>query len=86
MPRHGGTWPTTEWNALVVMEKTEIDARAAFPDFKLVFTNKGEKTVRLFDDFYPLKDNGPNIFHKDFSKTNTRAEERSCVVQPQVSN
>jgi len=45
----------------VVMEKTEFDARAAFPDFKLVFTNKGEKTVRLFDDFYPLKEHGPNI-------------------------
>ena len=45
----------------VVMEKTQFDARAAFPDFKLVFTNKGEKTVRLFDDFYPLKDHSPNI-------------------------
>lgn len=45
----------------VVMEKTEFDARAAFPDFTLVFTNKGEKTVRLFDDFYPLKKEGPNI-------------------------
>ena len=45
----------------VVMEKTEFDAREAFPDFKLVFTNKGEKTVRLFDDFYPLKEYGPNI-------------------------
>ena len=45
----------------VVMEKTQFDAREAFPDFKLVFTNKGEKTVRLFDDFYPLKDDGPNI-------------------------
>ena len=45
----------------VVMEKTRFDAGEAFPDFKLVFTNKGEKTVRLFDDFYPLKDDGPNI-------------------------
>lgn len=27
----------------------------------LVFTNKGEKVVRLFDDFYPLKEEGPNI-------------------------
>ena len=43
----------------VVMEKTRFDARAAFPDFKLVFTNKGEKTVRLFDDFYPVKEDGP---------------------------
>ncbi len=38
----------------VVMEKTQFDAREAFPDFKLVFTNKGEKTVRLFDDVYPI--------------------------------
>lgn len=53
----------------VVMEKTEFDARETFPDFKLVFTNKGEKTVRLFDDFYPLKDYGPNIFIKIFLKT-----------------
>ncbi len=50
----------------VVMEKTEFDARETFPDFKLVFTNKGEKTVRLFDDFYPLKDYGPNIFIEIF--------------------
>ena len=26
----------------VVMEKTRFDARETFPDFKLVFTNKGE--------------------------------------------
>ena len=37
----------------VVMEKTRFDTRETFPYFKLVFTNKGEKTVRLFDDFYP---------------------------------
>lgn len=45
----------------VIMEKTTFDPRAAFPDFTLVFTNKGKKTVRLFDDFYPSKGNGPNI-------------------------
>lgn len=45
----------------VVMEKTRFDAREAFPDFKLVFANKGKKNVRLFDDFYPLKGYGPNI-------------------------
>ena len=55
----------------VVMEKTEFDARETFPDFKLVFTNKGEKAVRLFDDFYPLKDYGPNIFIKIFLKRET---------------
>ena len=53
---HAAAWGDMADNGVecsVVMEKTEFDARAAFPDFKLVFTNKGEKTVRLFDDFYP---------------------------------
>lgn len=54
----------------VVMEKTEFDAREAFPDFKLVFANKGEKTVRLFDDFYPLKGYGPNICIEIWRKEN----------------
>ena len=61
---HAAAWGDMADNGVecsVVMEKTEFDARAAFPDFKLVFTNKGEKTVRLFDDFYPLKDHSPNI-------------------------
>lgn len=54
----------------VVMEKTEFDAREAFPDFKLVFANKGKKTVRLFDDFYPLKEEGPNIRIEIWRKEN----------------
>ena len=61
---HAVAWGDMADNGIecsVVMEKTRFDAREAFPDFKLVFTNKGEKTVRLFDDFYPLKDDGPNI-------------------------
>ena len=61
---HAAAWGDMADNGVecsVVMEKTRFDAREAFPDFKLVFTNKGEKTVRLFDDFYPLKDDGPNI-------------------------
>ena len=51
---HAAAWGDMADNGVecsVVMEKTEFDARAAFPDFKLVFTNKGEKTVRLFDLF-----------------------------------
>ena len=60
----------------VVMEKTEFDARAAFPDFKLVFTNKGEKTVRLFDDFYPLKDDGPHISIEIFRNWEKRKGKR----------
>ena len=55
---HAAAWGDMADNGVecsVVMEKTRFDAREAFPDFKLVFTNKGEKTVRLFDDFYPLK-------------------------------
>ena len=61
---HAAAWGDMADNGVecsVVMEKTRFDARETFPDFKLVFTNKGEKTVRLFDDFYPLKDDGPNI-------------------------
>lgn len=45
----------------VVMKETTFDARASFPDFTLIFTNKGKKTVLLFDDFHPLKGKGPNI-------------------------
>lgn len=45
----------------VVLEKTRFDARETFPDFKLVFANKGEKNVHLLDDFYPFKGYGPNI-------------------------
>lgn len=61
---HAVAWGDTAANGIecsVVMEKTRFDEREAFPDFKLVFVNKGEKTVRLFDDFYPLKGYGPNI-------------------------
>ena len=52
---HAAAWGDMADNGVecsVVMEKTQFDARETFPDFKLVFTNKGEKTVRLFDDFY----------------------------------
>ena len=61
---HAAAWGDMADNGVecsVVMEKTRFDTRETFPDFKLVFTNKGEKTVRLFDDFYPLKDHSPNI-------------------------
>lgn len=61
---HASAWGDMAGNGVecsVVMEKTTFDPRAAFPDFTLVFTNKGEKTVRLFDDFYPSKGNGPNL-------------------------
>ncbi len=61
MLRHGGDMADNGVECSVVMEKTRFDTRETFPDFKLVFTNKGEKTVRLFDDFYPLKDHSPNI-------------------------
>ena len=42
---HAAAWGDMADNGVecsVVMEKNEFDARAAFPDFKLVFTNKGE--------------------------------------------
>lgn len=60
----------------VVMEKASFDPRAAFPDFKLVFANKGEKAVRLFDDFYPLKERGPNMIIKIWSKGNGKKGKR----------
>lgn len=61
---HATAWGDMADNGLecsVVMEKTRFDERETFPDFKLVFANKGKKTVRLFDDFYPIKGYGPNI-------------------------
>ncbi|WP_302014452.1 hypothetical protein [uncultured Akkermansia sp.] len=70
---HAAAWGDMADNGIecsVVMEKTRFDAREAFPDFKLVFTNKGKKTVRLFDDFYPLKDDGPNIHIDIWQKIN----------------
>ncbi|WP_290565514.1 hypothetical protein [Akkermansia sp.] len=61
----------------VVMEKTSFDARETFPDFKLVFANKGEKTVRLFDDVYPVvrlreprREKAPNIHIEIWRKEN----------------
>ena len=48
---HAAAWGDMADNGVecsVVMEKTEFDARAAFPDFKLVFTNKGEKDRASF--------------------------------------
>ncbi len=61
----------------VVMEKTDFDAREAFPDFKLVFANKGEKNVRLFDDVYPIirsveprRETMPNICIEIWQKEN----------------
>lgn len=61
---HAAAWGDMADNGLecsVVMEKTRFDERETFPDFKLVFANKGKETVRLFDDFYPIKGYGPNI-------------------------
>lgn len=70
---HAAAWGDMADNGVecsVVMDKTRFDAREAFPDFKLVFTNKGEKTVRLFDDFYPAKEYGPNIHIEIWRKEN----------------
>ena len=76
---HSSAWGDKADNGIecsVVMEKTSFDPRAAFPDFKLVFANKGEKAVRLFDDFYPLKERGPNIIIKIWSQGNGKKGER----------
>lgn len=79
---HAPAWGDKADNGIecsVVMEKTSFDPRAAFPDFKLVFANKGEKAVRLFNDFYPLKERGPNIIIKIWSLGNGRKGERPAA-------
>lgn len=76
---HAPAWGDMADNGIecsVVMEKASFDSRAAFPDFKLVFANKGEKAVRLFDDFYPLKERGPNMIIKIWSKGNGKKGKR----------
>ena len=45
----------------IKMEKTFFDVRDRLRDFTLVFTNKGKKSVRLYDDFYPEPTLGPRI-------------------------
>ena len=85
LPLHAAAWGDMADNGIecsVVMEKTEFDARAAFPDFKLVFTNKGEKTVRLFDDFYPLKDDGPHISIEIFSELGKEKRKKVAAYYP----
>ena len=42
----------------VVLEKTRFDARETFPDFKLVFANKGEKTCIFSTTFIPSRNMG----------------------------
>ena len=79
---HAPAWGDKADNGIecsVVMEKTSFDPRAAFPDFKLVFVNKGEKAVRLFDDFYPLKERGPNIIIKIWNRGNGKKGERPAA-------
>lgn len=43
----------------VVLEKTRFDARETFPDFKLVFANKGEKTCIFSTTFIPSRNMSP---------------------------
>lgn len=87
---HAPAWGDKADNGVecsVVMEKTSFDPRAAFPDFKLVFVNKGEKAVRLFDDFYPLKERGPNIIIKIWSQGNgKKGGKASGMVSSLLSN
>ena len=43
---HAAAWGDMADNGVecsVVMEKTQFDARTAFPDFKLVFTNRAKR-------------------------------------------
>lgn len=45
----------------IEMNGQAVDAKKPFPDFMLVFSNEGDKAVRLFDDFFPDPKQGPNI-------------------------
>ena len=55
---HAAAWGDMADNGVecsVVMEKTRFDARETFPDFKLVFTNKGEaRSVAAAGEQAPL--------------------------------
>ena len=82
---HASAWGDMADNGVecsVVMDKTRFDAREAFPDFKLVFTNKGENPVRLFDDFYPLKDSGPHISIEIFRELTKGKREKAAAYYP----
>lgn len=79
---HAPAWGDMADNGIecsVVMEKASFDPRAVFPDFKLVFANKGEKAVRLFDDFYPLKERGQ---HREHAPQENRGIHLSFVACP----
>ena len=55
---HAAAWGDMADNGVecsVVMEKTRFDARETFPDFKLVFTNKGEaRSMAAAEEQAPL--------------------------------
>ena len=55
---HAAAWGDMTDNGVecsVVMEKTRFDARETFPDFKLVFTNKGEaRSMAAAEEQAPL--------------------------------
>ena len=55
---HAAAWGDMADNGVecsVVMEKTQFDARETFPDFKLVFTNKGEaRSMAVAEEPAPL--------------------------------
>ena len=61
---HAAAWGDMADNGVectIKMEKTFFDVRDRLRDFTLVFTNKGKKSVRLYDDFYPEPTLGPRI-------------------------
>lgn len=45
----------------VKLENDVVDVRDRLPDFKVVFTNKGEKPVRLLDEIYSPPDKKPHF-------------------------
>ena len=87
---HAPAWGDMADNGIecsVVMEKASFDPRAVFPDFKLVFANKGEKAVRLFDDFYPLKETRAEYDHQDMeSGKRKEGKKANGMVSSLLSN
>lgn len=65
IPALGGEfnlWPESrEVECSVVLASEPVEMGKPFPDFTLVFTNKGRKEVRLLDSFYPSKCLKPDI-------------------------
>ena len=66
----------TRLTANALAENELIKMRWRDFTFPMRFANKGEKAVRLFDDFYPFKERGPNMIIKIWSQGNGKKGKR----------